>query len=200
MNKILDIFRRSFVWLVRFRHRCGYGIHSPFAFSVVTGVIYERGEYYAYSRLKALREKQICTLREKDDRLLFRLSNASMAKEIVVYGSCSPITLEYIAAGRKNASIKHIFNSDFIEKSEPIDFLYISDSDDFEEVFRKFLPLLSENAFVVIRGIRHKKHSLDAWKRIISLQHIRVTFDLYDFGLLCLEPRFNKENHIINYF
>ena len=27
-----------------------------------------------------------------------------------------------------------------------------------------------------------------------------VTFDLHDFGIACFEARFNKDNHLINYF
>ena len=38
---------RPLRWLLRFRKRCGYGIHSPFAFQFVTGVIYEKGAYFA---------------------------------------------------------------------------------------------------------------------------------------------------------
>ena len=29
---------------------------------------------------------------------------------------------------------------------------------------------------------------------------VRVSFDLHDFGIACFEARFNKENHLINYF
>ncbi len=43
---------RQWIWLKRFRHRRGYGVHSPFAFDFLTYVVYERGEYYAYRELK----------------------------------------------------------------------------------------------------------------------------------------------------
>ena len=33
-----------------------------------------------------------------------------------------------------------------------------------------------------------------------SRKTLRVSFDLYDFGIACFEARFNKENHLINYF
>ena len=41
MNRILLTLKRPFIWLYRFRHRCGYGVHSPFAFNLITHVIYE---------------------------------------------------------------------------------------------------------------------------------------------------------------
>lgn len=45
--------KRPFIWLSRFRHRCGYGVHSPFAFGLITDVVYERRPYYAYANLKS---------------------------------------------------------------------------------------------------------------------------------------------------
>ena len=56
MNLLLCI-KRPFIWLSRFRHRCGYGVHSPFAFSLITDVIYEKMPYYAYSSLKKEQKK-----------------------------------------------------------------------------------------------------------------------------------------------
>ena len=32
MNRITLTLKRPFIWLSRFRHRCGYGVHSPFCF------------------------------------------------------------------------------------------------------------------------------------------------------------------------
>ena len=47
--------------LSRFRYRCGYGVHSPFAFSLITDVIYEKMPYYAYDLLKVEQKKRITT-------------------------------------------------------------------------------------------------------------------------------------------
>lgn len=60
------------LWLRRFRHRCGYGIHSPWVFELVTGVIYEPSEYgfYAYSQLPKVPGWQ-----SKNLKLLLRLAN-----------------------------------------------------------------------------------------------------------------------------
>ena len=37
---INETLKRGWVWLKRFRHRKGYGVHSPFAFDFITRVIY----------------------------------------------------------------------------------------------------------------------------------------------------------------
>ena len=51
MNRITLTLKRPFIWLSRFRHRCGYGVHSPFAFNLITQVIYESTPYYKYKDL-----------------------------------------------------------------------------------------------------------------------------------------------------
>ena len=61
--------------LLRWRHRRGYGIHSPWAFALVTGVIYEKGEYYQYADLP----------KDRDVRLLFRLANDFQPKTVTVF-------------------------------------------------------------------------------------------------------------------
>ena len=85
MNKSSIV--RPLRWLLRFRHRRGYGIHSPFAFSFVTGVVYEQGTYYAYPELKAMYKKlRPHGVRLKDGRLLFRLANFAQPHVIGLVG------------------------------------------------------------------------------------------------------------------
>ena len=57
-DRLLLALKRPFIWLRRFRHRRGYGVHSPFAFDFITDVVYERTAYYKYKDLRE-REKQL---------------------------------------------------------------------------------------------------------------------------------------------
>ena len=77
ISTLIKAPRRTLRWLRRFRHRRGYGIHSPFAFGFVTGVVYEAGAYYAYAPLAQKWRGMLngCPLRPKDLRLLLRLAN-----------------------------------------------------------------------------------------------------------------------------
>ncbi len=66
MNRILLTLKRPFIWLYRFRHRCGYGVHSPFAFNLITHVIYESTAYYKYEELaKAQKQLELEELQQK---------------------------------------------------------------------------------------------------------------------------------------
>ena len=63
MNRITLTLKRPFIWLSRFRHRCGYGVHSPFAFNLITQVIYESTPYYKYRDL-AIEQKKLAPQKE----------------------------------------------------------------------------------------------------------------------------------------
>ena len=58
MNRITLTLKRPFIWLSRFRHRCGYGVHSPFAFNLITQVIYEYTPFYKYKD-RAVEQKKM---------------------------------------------------------------------------------------------------------------------------------------------
>lgn len=93
----------SFHNLLRLRHRRGYGIHSPWVFTLVTEVVYaERGySYYAYGSLP-----QAEGWRQKDLRMLLRLSNHFQPRSISLCGVAKDVGL-WLHAGCKQAAIIH---------------------------------------------------------------------------------------------
>lgn len=204
-----DNSRRCLRWIRRFRHRRGYNIHSPFAFNLVTGVIYERGAYYAYDDLRNLRKTVPSKLRERDDRLLLRLINASMAKEALVVGDGLQMQTAYLRAGRPSCLFREITTSDLRTskgnalKIHPVkvDFLYLdAPLELWPSAWKAVLSKRGEKAFFVVRGIHRSKKDFAAWQHLTEDTAVRVSFDLHDFGIACFEARFNKENHLINYF
>lgn len=106
MNRILLTLKRPFIWLYRFRHRCGYGVHSPFAFNLITHVIYESTAYYKYEEL-AKAQKQLELEKDKRwkyeskkvKRLLFRLVNYTQPETIVDAGTLAASALSESGEG-----------------------------------------------------------------------------------------------------
>ena len=100
MNRITLTLKRPFIWLSRFRHRCGYGVHSPFAFNLITQVIYESTPYYKYKDL-AVEQKKLAPQKDnywkyeskKVKRLLFRLVNYIQPDTIVDVGRLAASSL-----------------------------------------------------------------------------------------------------------
>lgn len=109
MNRMLLALKRPFIWLYRFRHRCGYGVHSPFAFNLITHVIYETTPYYKYKEL-ASEQKRLMPQKDrawgyeslKVKRLLFRLVNYAQPATIVDAGMQAASSL-YLKAAKEGA-------------------------------------------------------------------------------------------------
>ncbi|MDR1525240.1 MAG: hypothetical protein LBS79_08335 [Tannerella sp.] len=105
--------------------RNGYGVHSPFAFDLITNVIEEKRGYYCYEmldniRLQLQRESRKIKCGDKEltvkqalnrfgfsvrgHELLFRLANRFQPEKILVAGSCLGLTPLYVTAYSKGAN------------------------------------------------------------------------------------------------
>ena len=73
----------------KIRHRKGYGVHSPFAYGLITKVIEEKSGYYAYKQIedlhRTLHDRQ--NFNKRKCRLLFRLANRFKPRCIIECGS-----------------------------------------------------------------------------------------------------------------
>ena len=207
MQSPAAILPRLWRWLVRFRHRRGYGIHSPFAFSFVTDVIYERGEYYAYAPLNTIRPGcgKRHLLRRRDLRLLFRIANASGAQEVLLAAHDAQRVKQYVAAARPRARLHTAAPDsgalrDALHNLRGIHLAY-AEAEALDRSTAELLLVAAEpNAYIVLHGIHRNAASRKAWDNLRADSRTRVTFDLHDFGIACLEARLNKEDYIINYF
>ncbi|MGM9695089.1 MAG: hypothetical protein ACI3YC_08795 [Alloprevotella sp.] len=192
MKRTLSCLLRPFRWLRRFRNRCGYGIHSPFAFQFVTGVIYEAGEYYAYEALeKRYREGNGSAFRLKDCKLLFRLANFAHAETAFE-------TLGAESAARE-ALHQGSLTTRFLSQPASADFICLGP--DFPpERWREMLDLLQEGGLLVVSHVAFSRQRRRAWKRLLTHEKAQVTFDLADFGLIFFRPDLQREHRTINYY
>ena len=196
MNLLLCI-KRPFIWLSRFRHRCGYGVHSPFAFSLITDVIYEKMPYYAYSSLKEEQKKMVRECgwtkgSQKVNRFLFRLVNRVQPDTIIEVG-CPSSTALYLQSAKPEL---------FLDADTPVDFLYLNDyrnPDLLEEVFRVCAHRTTPKSVFVVHGICYSKEMKVLWKKWQADERVGITFDLYDVGLLFFDKTKIKQQYIINF-
>ncbi|MBQ8192346.1 MAG: hypothetical protein IJZ45_11435, partial [Bacteroidaceae bacterium] len=104
---LIQTLKHPWVWLCRFRHRCGYGVHSPFAFNLITQVIYQRTPYYGYAELRA-EEKRLVPQKGRQwryesmkvKRLLFRLVNEVQPTTVFDVGTLAASAL-YLKAAKQ---------------------------------------------------------------------------------------------------
>lgn len=172
-------FSNPLVWLRRFRHRCGYGVHSPFAFRFITDILYMRLPYYAYEEM----DKNLpfeCMFRvRKILHMLLRLSNWRQPSVIVCLSAPAYVE-QYLRAGCKKADLM-----DHIPR-EQVDLCWLSEPDD--EVIKH---LNTHSVLVLDHLDLHKE-----W--FLGLPAV-VTFDLYDTGIAFFDTDYNKQHYIVNF-
>ena len=202
--------KRPFIWLLRFRHRCGYGVHSPFAFNLITHVIYEKTPYYKYKDL-AEEEKRLAPQKDsgwryesrKVKRLLFRLVNYAQPSEVVDAGTLSASAL-YLKAGKLGAGYTAAsgLSELFLEPDVPVDFLYLHDwrhPEFVEEVFRLCAPRTRRKSLFVVEGIGYSPQMRALWYSMQRHPQVGITFDLYDLGLIFFDKAKIKQDYIVNF-
>lgn len=94
-----NYLKQRFKHAIRFRHKRGYGVHSPFVFDLITNVIKEKAIYYDFERIESkgnIREKE-----RKLYRLLFRLAEYFSYRNVLCVGVRSPWASMYLAAVSK---------------------------------------------------------------------------------------------------
>lgn len=210
MNRIILALKRPFIWLRRFRNRCGYGVHSPFAFNLITQVIYQSTPYYKYKDLE-MEEKRLALEKNKQwmyelkkvKQFLFRLVNYTQPATIVDAGTLAASAL-YLKAGKEGADYTSASDLSelFLESGIPVDFLYLHDyrhPDFMEEVFSICAARITEKSVFVIEGIRYSSKMLALWKRMKKDDRVGITFDLYDLGIIFFDKTKIKQDYIINF-
>lgn len=186
---------RPLRWLVRFRHRKGYGIHSPFAFNFVTGVVYESGAYYAYDQLKAqYKAHRPQTLRLKDGKLLFRVANFAAPKSIVLVGYAQQSWVaQCLAAACGHARLVEAQGT----TPTAADFVLLAPNTTATQA-EAFFDALPVGGTLMLTHTTGRNRAV--WQRLQAHPKATVTFNLADFGIVFYRPQLNRQAYIINYY
>ncbi|MCP9610679.1 hypothetical protein [Coprobacter tertius] len=115
------ILRKYYIKTIRrLRHRKGYGVHSPFAYNLITKVIEEPFMYYCYNEIERLKKEVLPLYTEnistgkrkkisfKKGTLLFRLVNHFKPQHILEIGSSWGISTLYLYEGNPSAELRSI--------------------------------------------------------------------------------------------
>ena len=197
MTSILDTLRRTVRYLCHLHHRCGYGIQSPYAYSMVRDVVYERGTYYAYAALDALvAATPQAALRPRDYRLLFRLANAAGVRHMAVWAAEAeePLVTACVRAACHAAQKA--------AADEALQWAYIDAAADTDaEALRRHLADADRRAddgalVVVARPPQWLRREMG--RRMPP--RCRVAFDLHDMLILSYEQRLQRQHFRVCYF
>lgn len=190
-------FRNPWLWLRRIRKRCGYGVHSPFAFSLLEEVVYESLPYYAFQTLDAkLSPCQRFRVR-RYLHLLFRLANYQHPS-LVLLSDDDPIEREYLLAAVPHAKVCDCGKNDgLIAESGDKCAEVCAGSPQSMLVFLgkpndAVLPMLRPGTMLLLSNVHRYP---EWWKAMPSV----VSFDLYDLGIAFFDPKYNKQDYIVNF-
>ena len=180
------LIRNPFAWLCRVRHRRGYGIHSPFAFALVTQVLYSPGEYYAYSWLARLHPWYVRWFHLRPlahHRLFFRLANFWQPLLVAAPG-LTPVEWNYLHEGCRRAVIdpgltRKVADMMLLRCDEP-----------------GWGACVGERTLLVVERLT-KNRAL--WQSVVTHPEVRVTFDLHDVGIAFFDPKLQRQNYVINW-
>ena len=185
----MKLIRRPWIWAVRFRHRRGYGVHSPFAFAFIKGVLFEQTAYYAYAPLALLHPWWVRWGRlypMQCRRLLFRLANYVHPTTLNIIG-CGATETTYITTAVPNAR----------QVDGAADFVFIGNTH--LETAQALLPQMPPDGMMVLEGIHRNAITRQQWKSIQRSAHTGITFDLYDYGIAFFNHHLYKQHYIINF-
>lgn len=210
-NKIWKRMNHAWVWMKRIRHRCGYGVHSPFAFDFITNVIYERTPYYAYEDL----EKELdgmAKLRGKEwkedvprkvRRLLFKMVNRMQPHCLLYVGPDSP-AIPFLKAPRQALVLKRV-DWDAQEPAaerEKWDFVVLDAlrlKEGVPDWWKRWKGSLHTGSVLVIRGVGTSKENRAVWAWLKEQPETGISFDLYEVGIVFMDLSRVKQHYVVNF-
>lgn len=198
--KSMNIIQYGWEWLCRFRNRCGYGIHSPFAFNFVTRVVFERGTYYAYQSLDATYHQGLfwrMSHRRKSLHFLLRLANFVRPEFIINCHSLGLPEKAYLQSGARHAIWvdASVLNSVLQHRV-----LVCCDAE--ESALKQILAAVHTHCLpgsALLVSVRNSEERARCVTLLQQSPDCAVTFDLYNYLLAFFDFDLYKQHYRINF-
>ena len=59
-------------------------------------------------------------------------------------------------------------------------------------------PVLDMHALLIIDGIRSNSEVKSWWEKLVKDERVRVTVDMKNVGLVCCDPKLNKQDYQVS--
>ncbi|MBR1712302.1 MAG: hypothetical protein IJ722_02710 [Alloprevotella sp.] len=184
---------KHLLWLARLSRRKGFGLQSPFAYNLVTRVVHERGEYYAYGELG--RQRAGATLPERDDRLLLRLANDFRPRHCLLLGGVAAVTRAYLQAGCSACRFSETPGTDGLQP----EMLLALPGGTTSETLADALASLAPRALIVLPGIRDSVHGRTLWRQVLAHPACRTSFDFCIHGIAYTDSRLTQAHYVVSF-
>lgn len=174
---------------VRFRHKRGYGVHSPFMFNLILNVIRDKEKQYTYP--ESLEKKESLGHREKKEfRLLSRLTRYLDVHAVACFGLEAGHIGDYLGTMIQDAEIQ--VNDAGI--SPEVDFIYLGRG--FQQYFpgererEGLFTTHGKRRCIVITDIYKSRPAGRLWRQ--GGEKATVRLDMMWYGILLFDEKLQK--------
>lgn len=208
-------------WFLRKKQSKGHGVHSPFAFHLITHVIHSPFGFYAFQDIHETVSQ--CGLEHTSNtrlnRLSFRLVHYLKATEILEINSGMGVNTLFLTAPSSHirctcyeedsskADVAQHLQKQAGRQWKTVSSLSECEGHRYDAIFihseRGYIPdinLLLElshaNTFWVVHPIKGGK-SKQFWDKIVLDVRARITFDAQDAGIVFLRTDYHKANYFV---
>jgi len=211
----------------KIKNRKGFGVHSPFAYSIITEVIEEKTAYYSYFQMKKIYGKE-AAISFKTACLLFRLANRFRCRKILELKCDGGYTLAPLLlvdsrneiaslgasddalsthsklwiVGERKGHLTYINTLNELPDGYKADMFVLNmrpDGMTDDQFFSWLLRHADERSIFFFKGIRPGGELEGLWDLFCDSDDISITMDMYNYGLAICRPRFFKQHYIVSF-
>lgn len=159
-------------WL-RWRHRRGFGIHSPWAYEIITEALCTKSQFYKFQEIEGT----------EADRQLFRLFVWLKPKR-------------YVAAGGEKQALEHMkaaYDS-YTDRGDTEVYYFAADRGwEVEKAFQG--GWIDQHSCLILEDIDGKNREI--WQAIVTSKSATSTFETKHRGIAFYDPARQKQNYLI---
>jgi len=189
---------RTFVWLGRIRRCKGFGVQSPWAYSLVCDVINAHDTRADYERL-SLRFGHLSHIERKLYKLYLRLAERIKPDIAANVSNDDEAFRAYINAGCPTTEFVTIASLHKDGEERRCAFIRLVPSESLFRQIGEISKAAQDGWTVIVEDIHGCANTRQAWSKIVKELPQTVTFDLYYCGLIFFDSKRYKQNYIINF-
>lgn len=179
-----------------------HGVHSPFVYHLVTKCFYQKTDINLWQKFLTAKQEvlnsKISTdkgLSNKKAKLLIRLIDYFKPVSVLEISNSSNLVNTAIKVGNPNSSIISIKKISKVDKE--FNFIYFNKNKSKKELlnyFNSYLSTASNDSIWVFDTIYINKEIQEAWLEIKNHEKVRVTVDLFFWGIVFFRKEQAKEH------
>lgn len=207
--------------LLRKMQSKGHGVHSPFAFNLITKVIYSPYSFYAYSDIYDLLAQHninpevITAFNQLSYRLvhflqpetILEINSGSGINTLFLHSSASHIKCTCVESDYGSITVAEHLNESTKGRIEWVNSLEYCEGMRYNAIFVNLqqgnipdidmlISMSHSTSFWVFYPI-HQGASKQYWSEIVHDVKVRVTFDVKETGIVFLKPDLHKQHYLL---